>query len=47
MRVIEVAAFGGPQALTIAERPDPVACPGQVLVRVRAANVTAGGASRA
>jgi NADPH:quinone reductase len=39
MRVIEVAAFGGPQALTIADRPDPVAGPGQVLVRVRAANV--------
>ncbi len=39
MRVIEVTAFGGPEALRIVERPDPVAAPGQVLVRVRAANV--------
>jgi NADPH:quinone reductase-like Zn-dependent oxidoreductase len=39
MRVVEVAAFGGPEALTVAERPDPVAAPGQVLIRVRAANV--------
>ena len=39
MLVAEVAAFGGPDALAIAERPDPVAGPGQVLVRVRAANV--------
>ena len=39
MRVVEVAAFGGPEALQVVERPDPVAAPGQVLVRVRAANV--------
>jgi NADPH:quinone reductase len=39
MRVIEVAAFGGPEALHVVERADPVAGPGQVLVRVRAANV--------
>jgi NADPH:quinone reductase-like Zn-dependent oxidoreductase len=39
MLVAEVAAFGGPDALAIAERPDPIAGPGQVLVRVRAANV--------
>jgi NADPH:quinone reductase-like Zn-dependent oxidoreductase len=39
MLVAEVAAFGGPDALAIAERPDPVAGPGQVLVRIRAANV--------
>jgi NADPH2:quinone reductase len=39
MRVIEVTAFGGPEALRVVERPDPVAAPGQVLVRVRAANV--------
>jgi NADPH:quinone reductase-like Zn-dependent oxidoreductase len=39
MRVVEVAAFGGPDALTVAERPDPVAAPGQVLIRVHAANV--------
>ena len=39
MRVIEVTAFGGPEALHVVERADPVAAPGQVLVRVRAANV--------
>ena len=39
MRVIEVTAFGGPEALHVVERTDPVAAPGQVLVRVRAANV--------
>jgi NADPH:quinone reductase-like Zn-dependent oxidoreductase len=39
MRVAEVAAFGGPEALAISERPDPQAGAGQVLVRVRAANV--------
>lgn len=39
MRVVEVAAFGGPEALRVVERADPVAAPGQVLVRVRAATV--------
>jgi len=39
MLVAEVAAFGGPDALALAERPDPVAGPGQVVVRVRAATV--------
>ncbi len=39
MRVVEVAAFGGPDALVVAERPDPVAGPGQVLIRVHAANI--------
>ena len=41
MRVIEIEGGSGPaEALTIAERPDPVARPGQVLIRVRAAGVT-------
>src|SRR5918992_1971622 len=39
MRVVEVAQFGGPDVLRLAERPDPKAGPGQVVVRVRAANV--------
>lgn len=40
MRVIEIEGGSGPaQALKIAERPDPVAGPGQVLIRVRAAGV--------
>ena len=39
MLVAEVGAFGGPEVLRLAERPDPQAGPGQVVVRVRAANV--------
>ena len=39
MLVAEVGAFGGPEAFRLAERPDPQAGPGQVVVRVRAANV--------
>ncbi len=40
MRVIEIEGGSGPaEALKIAERPDPVAGPGQVLIRVRAAGI--------
>ena len=40
MRVIEIeGGSGSAEALKIAERPDPVAGPGQVLIRVRAAGV--------
>jgi NADPH:quinone reductase len=39
MRVVEVTRFGGPEVLKVAEREEPVAGPGQVVVRVRAANV--------
>lgn len=40
MRVIEIEGGSGPaEALKIAERPDPIAGPGQVLIRVRAAGV--------
>lgn len=40
MRVIEIEGGSGPaEALKTAERPDPVARPGQVLIRVRAAGV--------
>lgn len=40
MRVIEIEGGSGPaEALKIAERPDPVARPGEVLIRVRAAGV--------
>ena len=31
--------LGGPEVLRLAERPDPEPGPGQVIVRVRAANV--------
>jgi NADPH2:quinone reductase len=39
MRVAEVTAFGGPEVLRPAERPDPAAGPGEVLVRIRAAAI--------
>jgi NADPH2:quinone reductase len=39
MKVVEVTELGGPEVLRVAERDDPVAGPGQVVVRVRAANV--------
>ena len=39
MRVVEVTKLGGPEVLRVAERPDPEPRPGQVVVRVRAANV--------
>lgn len=40
MRVIEISGGSGPaEALTLAERPDPVAIAGQVRVRIRAAGV--------
>ncbi len=40
MRVIEITGGSGPaQALVAAERPDPVAGPGQIRIRVRAAGV--------
>ena len=39
MRVAEVTAFGGPEVLQIAERPDPVAGTGQLVVAIRAAAV--------
>jgi NADPH2:quinone reductase len=40
MRVIEITGGSGPaEALALAERPDPVAGPGQVRIRVRAAGV--------
>jgi NADPH:quinone reductase len=39
MRAIAVTALGGPEVLQLVEYPDPVASPGHVLVRVRAASV--------
>ena len=37
MHAIEMAAYGGPECLTPAERPDPVAEPGWTVVRLMAA----------
>jgi NADPH2:quinone reductase len=39
MHVAEVSAFGGPEVLRLAERPDPAPAAGEVVVRIRAANV--------
>lgn len=39
MRAIQVQEFGGPQVLTPAEVPDPVADPGHVVLSVEAADV--------
>lgn len=39
MRVAEVTAFGGPEVIRPAERPDPVAGPGEVMVRIHAATI--------
>lgn len=39
MRIVTVTEPGGPENLTIAEVPRPVAAPGEVLIRVRAAGV--------
>ncbi|MDF3036256.1 MAG: NAD(P)H-quinone oxidoreductase [Paucimonas sp.] len=39
MRVIEISKVGGPDVLTLSERPLPVASTGEVLIRVHAAGV--------
>ena len=39
MRVVEIAQFGPPDVLRLADRPDPVAGPGEILIDVAAAGV--------
>jgi NADPH:quinone reductase-like Zn-dependent oxidoreductase len=39
MKVVEVTELGGPEVLKVAERDEPAAGAGQVVVRIRAANV--------
>lgn len=41
MRVIEIPAYGPPEVLRLAERPDPAAGPGEVVVAIAAASVNA------
>ncbi|KQT10429.1 NAD(P)H-quinone oxidoreductase [Ramlibacter sp. Leaf400] len=39
MKAVEITRFGAPEVLRLGERPDPVAGPGEVLVRVAASGV--------
>ncbi len=39
INVVEVKVPGGPEALELAKRPDPVPAHGEIVVRVRAANI--------
>jgi len=39
MKAVQLEGFGGPEVLVLAERPDPVAAAGEVLVRVAASGV--------
>ncbi|TLW91949.1 NADP-dependent oxidoreductase [Saccharomonospora piscinae] len=39
MKAIIQQRYGGPEVLTVGERPDPKVAPGEVLIRVRAAGV--------
>lgn len=39
MKAVEIVEYGAPEVLRLAERPDPVAGPGEVLIRVGASGV--------
>jgi NADPH:quinone reductase len=39
MKAIEITQYGAPEVLRAGERPDPVAGPGEVLIRVRASGI--------
>ena len=39
MKAVEISAFGKPDVLRLGERPDPVAGPGELLIRVSASGV--------
>ena len=39
MKAVEISAFGKPDVLRLAERPEPVAGPGELLIRVAASGV--------
>src|SRR5882762_576167 len=40
MRAVWLKEFGGPEALVIADAPEPIAGPGQVLIETMYANIT-------
>ena len=46
MKAIAITSFGAPEVLQPTERPDPVAQPGEVLIRVTAAGVSPYSAAR-
>ncbi|MDB5731699.1 MAG: Zeta-crystallin, partial [Variovorax sp.] len=39
MKAIEITAYGAPEVLRLAERPAPIAGPGELLIRVAASGV--------
>ena len=39
MRAVEISEPGGPEVLRLAERPQPVPRPGEILIKVAAAGV--------
>jgi NADPH:quinone reductase len=39
MKAVEITAYGKPDVLRLGERPDPVAGPGELLIRVRASGI--------
>ena len=39
MKAVYFESFGGPEVLRYGERPDPVAGPGEALIRVRACGI--------
>src|SRR4030095_6453443 len=39
MKAIEITQYGAPEVLRVGDRPDPVAGPGELLIRVRASGV--------
>ena len=39
MKTVEIGAFGAPDVLRLAERPEPVAGAGELLIRVNASGI--------
>ena len=39
MNAVEITSYGAPEVLRLGQRPDPVAGPGEVLIRVAASGV--------
>ena len=39
MKAVEISSYGKPEVLRLADRPDPVASPGEVLIRVSASGI--------